>query len=290
MKIPNVKRFNSTVSFFSKVYSLNKENKSSFSYRVFAKKVNWPNSYLLDIIKGRKKLTLSRCLQFSNVFKFSASHTEYLISLCLAESDDSGVGEYFKSVLKNKDLNKEKNSSLIDFLKTVEDLRSIYLRELIIWGQGKKSIDTLLKGQIAYPDLLNPLELGKSLRYLMKENLITEIKPSFYKAVKLNKDALALDDEGVQAPTDPEALARNHIKQLQVLIRLMQFNPGKGVTFSSFLDFSVDRLPEVRDKLFELRDLLISFTKENKSEILNRTKCYQFEMHLVPMFDLDKIK
>lgn len=290
MKIPNVKRFNSAISFFEKMYELNKAERSTFSYRVFASKIKWPASYLVDVIKGRKKLTLSRAIQFATVFKLNASQTEHLISICLAENDDKGVSQHFKERLKIKDLTAEKSASISRYIRTGPDLRSSYLRELIIWGQGQKSISELLKAQVAFPDLLKPSELKKSLNVLLERNLIEEIKPNFYKAKKEKKDTLALDDDGAEVFDNPKLIAESHIEQLGILIRLLQSYNGIGFTFSSFFDFSVDRLPEIREKLFELRDLLISFTKENKSDVLDQTRCYQFEMHMMPMFQIDKIK
>lgn len=290
MKIPNVKRFNNAADLFAKIYEINKQDKSSFSHRVFARKMKWPASYLSDVIKGRKKLTLSRGIQFATIFKLTVIQTEHLISLCLAENEDAGVSQYFKTQLKNKDLTKEKNTSITkEYINSVSDVRSLYLRELIIWGQGRKSISELLKAQKAFPELLDANELKKSLDSLLEKKLIEEVKPLFFKAVKDKKNNLALDDSGEIVFQDPKVIAQSHIRQLEILIRLLQSFDGYGLTFSSFLDFSVDRLPLVRDKMFELRDLLISFTKEEKSEVLSQTKCFQFEMHLLPMFNLDKI-
>lgn len=290
MKFPEIKKFSSVSSYFEEIYTLNKKlNKNKFSHRFFARKLNWPSSYLLDIIKKRKKITLLRSLQFIEAFKLSPSEAEYFINLGLAESEDVNVSHFFKDKIKNRDISDALKTPFDQYLVFIKNMPAVYLRELIIWGQGQKPIEDLLKLQIAFPELLDDQFLNQTLDFLINKKLIKEKSPNIYVVDKDVKDLLALDDGSFFA-NNSHILADMHIHSLDSLIRLYKndvFNKQKNnvITFSSYLDIADDRVQEVKQKLCELREILVSYTREKKPSEANKTKCFQFEMHFVPMFN-----
>jgi uncharacterized protein (TIGR02147 family) len=286
MKIPNIKNFYCIVDYFSSIYQVNKALKKSFSHRMFARKVKWPGSYLSDIIKGRKKITISRCLQFAQVFKLSHAETEYLLSLCLADYEDENVSSYFKESVINKNIAKEKMLPFKSYLNLFDNIRGMYLRELILWGQGRIPVKELVKAQIPFPELMNDQVLNETLDFLLSKKLIKEIKPAFYVVIEAELFTLDDDDFTIKNPGD---LANHYIHQLEILNRLYKFYKGNGFSFSGYIDITKERYPELQKRMFELRDWIISLSKEKKSDDLNKNETYQVELHCLPMFDFKKI-
>lgn len=287
MKLPDIKSFESPVEYFRELYQTNKALKSSFSHRSFARKVRWPSSYLSDIIKGRKKLTISRSLQFAQALKFTHLETEYLLTLCLSDYDDDRVRSFFREEVTYKNLSKAKQASFRGYLGLFDNIRAMYLRELILWGQGKVALSNLLEAQIPFPELKDPELLNETLRFLSQKKLIVETKPGFFKATE--SETFALDDDAFTIKHAPD-LAKHYIAQLEILSRLYRYYTGAGFAFSGYLDFNKDRYPEIQKRMFELRDWMIGLSKEAKSADITKNDTFQFEMHFIPMFNFKAIK
>ncbi len=286
MKLPPIKEYISVADYFKDVYEINKKNKKTFSHRFFAKKTGWPISYLSDLIKGRKRLTISRSLQFVQAFKLSPHETEYLLTLCLAHFEDRDVSSYFNRELQAKCLLKEKRQSFKNYLSLFDNIRAMYLRELILWGQGRVSIQKLVEAQIPFPELKKSSALNETLNFLLERKMIQEVKSGYY---TVNENGVfALDDDEFTL-SNPQSLAKHYIAQLDVLSRLYKSYNGRGFAFSGYIDITVDRYPEVQKKLFDLRDWLISLSKEPKSKDLDKNDTFHLEMHFLPLFNLKKI-
>ena len=286
MKLPNIKKFYSSTEYFADLYALNKSSKKTFSHRAFARKVKWPASYLSDIIKGRRKLTIARGLQFAGSIKLSPAETEYLIFLCLSDYDDPNVSEHFKSVLKSRNLPKDRQVSFKNYLSLFDNIRGMYLRELLLWGQGKVPLSRLLSAQIPFPELNEKAVLEETLNFLLNRKLIRQVAPDHY--VVVESELFALDDNEF-TKDNPQPLANHYIHQLEILSRLYKRYTGYGFSFSGYIDICKERYPEIQNKMFELRDWLISLSQEKKSPQLPENETFQVELHCIPLFDLKNI-
>jgi hypothetical protein len=79
IKIPSPVKFTDSQQYFKELYTLNKVYNSAFSYRSFAAKIKWPVSYLSDLVAGRKPLTISRAIEFSEFFSLNSVEREHLV-------------------------------------------------------------------------------------------------------------------------------------------------------------------------------------------------------------------
>lgn len=286
MKLPPLKNYYSAKDYLAALYEINKSSKKAFSHRAFAKRVKWPASFLSDVIKGRRHLTIARALQFASAFKMTAAETEYLIQMCLSEFEDANVSQYFKTVLKNRNLPKEQQISFKSYLSLFDNIRAMYLRELLLWGQGKVALKDLLAAQLPFPELNEKAVLQDTLNFLLKRKMIEEVSPGVF--VVLENATFALDDLEFTV-NSPEALANHYIHQLEILTRLYRQYRGLGFSFSGYIDFDKERGPEIQKRLFELRDWLISLSQEKKSSDISRNTALQVELHCLPLFDLAKV-
>lgn len=283
MKLPNIKKYKSTKDYFEAIYELNKKEKKIFSYRYFAGQLDWPVSYLNDVVKGRKKTTLTRAIQFSQKFKLNTFQTEYLIFLSLAESEKGDISQFFIDKIEAKGLKKEKTSSVISMIETAykNPLYNI-LYILIDWGQGKLPIDELASMQTAFPELHDKKLQKEAIAYLMNNKIIKKVSTNVY-TINANT-VFSLDDNSfLNQEDEKKAIAKNLIKNLENLIKLYQSYSGRALFFNSYINFPVERLPEVVERFHSLRDWMINLSQEEKSDNLLDHESFQVEMHLFPI-------
>lgn len=98
-KVPHLQDCKNAQEFFRKLYEI---NQPKLSHRKFAGELNWPVSYLGDVIQGRKKLTVNRAIQLATALQLNAFQHEYLLMLALQEVDSAGVRNYAQSFLSTE--------------------------------------------------------------------------------------------------------------------------------------------------------------------------------------------
>lgn len=100
MIFPDINKFNSYHLYLEEFININKQDKKSpISFQYLANKLNWPRTYLHDIINHRKNLTVGRALEFSQFAKMDLYDTEKLLYLSLKDSDNQIVNNYFEQQL-----------------------------------------------------------------------------------------------------------------------------------------------------------------------------------------------
>lgn len=100
--IPSIFQFADSSNFFKKLVSLNKTTDLSISGREISKKLNWPISLMVDIIKERRPLTPQRASEFGRFAKFNALELERVIWISLMETGDQHIRAFFKAKLDLK--------------------------------------------------------------------------------------------------------------------------------------------------------------------------------------------
>jgi len=91
--VPNLMEFDNYREFLKTFFKTNSE-KSYFSSRYLARKLEWPHSLLHDIIGNRKDLSLARAIVLSGFLRLDYKSTEYLISLVLKENKNKHLADY----------------------------------------------------------------------------------------------------------------------------------------------------------------------------------------------------
>lgn len=99
LKVPNVRSHKTGQGFFTEFYDLNRGN---FSHRAFAAALDWPSSFLADLVSGRKRLSISRALEFAKHFNMTAMEAERLVIFSLSDHDNSTVHEFVKGFLEGE--------------------------------------------------------------------------------------------------------------------------------------------------------------------------------------------
>ena len=93
----------------------------NFTHRNFSKKQGWPVSYLLDVLKRRRNLTLTRAFQFAQIQKLSLLETERLIHMVLREDKSGAHREYYENKIDpNYDGYKTNTVSDLDLIGDIE--------------------------------------------------------------------------------------------------------------------------------------------------------------------------
>jgi hypothetical protein len=88
MRIPNIYQYKDYRHFFQDFLAENRTLNPKFSQRFFSQKLKWPVSLFSDLIRRRKSMTLSRCLEFCMFAEFNGQQTVYFTFLCINASLD----------------------------------------------------------------------------------------------------------------------------------------------------------------------------------------------------------
>lgn len=86
MKLPNIYSHVSCHDYLDEFFKINKEESSKFSLTYFANRISWNRTYLHDISKRRKKLSLSRAIEFGNFFNLDKNQIGRLLVLTLIDN------------------------------------------------------------------------------------------------------------------------------------------------------------------------------------------------------------
>lgn len=196
MKIPNIFNFSDCKSYFHNFYVINKQLDSTFTYRILAQKLNWPISYLNDVINDRKPLTIQRAMSFIKYFDLDSLDAERLIYLSLKDSNDGDVKDFFEMKLneKNKietpsyiphsdaDIEIELSDKFIAADGLKYDLVTSAVLKILVWANGKILFKNISKLLYSFPELANDDFLRERLYELEEKNII--------KIKGLDKDSL----------------------------------------------------------------------------------------------------
>ncbi|MDO9181494.1 MAG: hypothetical protein Q7U04_03755, partial [Bacteriovorax sp.] len=79
MIFPKIDDYLDCASYFKDLYEQNQLINPPLSYRQFALEINWPVSYLNDVINKRRTMTLTRAFEFSRLAKFNVLEIERLV-------------------------------------------------------------------------------------------------------------------------------------------------------------------------------------------------------------------
>lgn len=96
---PLIFEFSDSAHFFAEFIRINKSKSNPVSGRQISRKLNWPFSLIVDIIKKRKPLTPQRAGEFARFFEMNSMEFERLISISLMETGDHQTSLFYKKKL-----------------------------------------------------------------------------------------------------------------------------------------------------------------------------------------------
>lgn len=95
MKLPDIRTMVSLRGYCQELVVINRLEVRPISFRHWARKLRWPLSLLPDVIGGRRKLSMERCLQMATALELTQEETENLIRLAIMQNSSPLVTEFF---------------------------------------------------------------------------------------------------------------------------------------------------------------------------------------------------
>ncbi len=285
MRCPDIQQYSSVNQFVKDFYIFNKKENAKASFRFFALKLKWPVSYLNDVIKNRKKLTMKRTLELGSYLKFDSVNMERLIFLSLKQSEDKQIFEYFSDKL-NEEFNSQSYFPTRNQQETIplhfhvvgesiySDISLLAVFDTISLADGKITPKKISEMLYTFPELAKESVLLSKIDELHKQELITPVlqngKITSFEYLKKQLFFITTNRTG------------HFMAQYAENYQRMVSNPlAKAWIGSGFLMISQDRLSEVKKKFMNFRNWMISVdarAMENQGK--NKRLLFQFDMNL----------
>lgn len=160
--------FSDARSYFKDFFVNNKVNNSNFSYRLFAKLIGWPPSYLSDLVAGRKNLTVERALEFADFFKMNNINKEHMLWLALANAHKNKLDTF---LLQKSEINP--NKSLYHGESSMDETLCfdvVWVLQILTWKKKKLNSEEL-SATFAMPGF-TPERLQRALDKIEQENYL----------------------------------------------------------------------------------------------------------------------
>lgn len=97
--LPSVMAFTDSASYFENLLAVNKDRSKPLSGRQISAKLQWPASYLVDLIKKRKPLTCQRASEFARFARLNNLELERLMCIALMETGDEYIRFFYQQKL-----------------------------------------------------------------------------------------------------------------------------------------------------------------------------------------------
>jgi hypothetical protein len=86
--VPDINEFQSFRDFISDFVKSNRERNQKYSHRFWAKRFNWPECYISQLVSGAKNISIRRGLELATFLKMNSFETERLILLIVLEGGE----------------------------------------------------------------------------------------------------------------------------------------------------------------------------------------------------------
>jgi predicted transcriptional regulator len=231
----------------------------------------------MDLSRGRRRLTISRALQFSSFARFNSLETERLIFLALSDSHSHDVSEFFSSKITLGPLQHKKSSQLdISFFETVE-VGAIL--EVLKWARMKLPAQDICKLLYTFPQL-TPQRVEQLIQMLVDKKVIQIAKDE---SVKMLRKDLALDE--FEKNSKDGCGVHIHKHYARSFINFCENMRSPSLFTSGFVEIPRAQFTETATKLLEIRNWLLQFSQETNGKSksrLDETLVFQFDINLVP--------
>ena len=294
MELPNISDYLDCQSYFSDFYENSKKVDETVSFRTLGKQLDWPHSYISDLIHGRKTLTITRALEFAAFAKFSVIDTERLIYMALRSTGDGDVRSYFNERLKF-DLNTDSASDMakrhagyVDESDTcIEELKgdiaASALMKFLGANPGVKKIQDIGKLFFSFPELSDAKILKNKLDKLEKNGNI--------KIHHFNEETFEVE---VLRFTIFFEIDKNNLpvftNYFENMIRIVNSPKAYGNFNFGYANILQSDLKNVMEKMSMLRNYILELDK-NACSINNveDSIMFQYDFNIAPIVDIKEL-
>lgn len=294
MQIPNISDYIDCQSYFCDFYESSKKQDESVSFRTLGKQLDWPHSYISDLIHGRKTLTISRALEFASFAKLNLVETERLIYMALRWSGDSDVRNFFGERLRY-DLNGDSSSEVVRRRAGYSDESKTTIEEL----KNDLSASALLKFLGAQKGPIKPEHIGKlffsfpelSVFEAVEEKILKLQKNGNLNVINLDRNIIHVE---VLRPTIFFEITKENLSNmthfLDNMSRIMRHPKTFGNFNEGYVNIPKSDLKNVVEKISILRNYLLELDKKASREDNNEESLlFQYDLNLATLVDIKQL-
>jgi plasmid maintenance system antidote protein VapI len=228
-KLPKIHKQVSASQLLSEIVEKN-TGVRGFSQRLLSTKLGWPVSYIPDVIKGRKALSVARALELAKYFDTTTIDTERIILLAI-QSQNLGQTDVVTKVIEAKVPKTKKATEEFSLLR----FNIFLVFEAVRFLRGKATHDAILA--VLSNTTLDSAGVERAVHLLIEKGFI-EKKQRTYRALKSD---LASDDVGSK-----QEWIRLHNEFSQNFQKVSLNLPAPWSVFSAVLQIDADRIPYIK--------------------------------------------
>ena len=258
--VPSPQRYECASDYFEVFVTENKAKNSFFSFRYFATLIGWPKSYLSDVTKKRKKLSLQRATEFAEYFKMSGLDKERLIWFSLLEkrSDvskefvgtklDLSAKHVIRPALKNLDI--VQHHTMIEVFNLLR-----FTRKKMTAKEIKENFQI---GGFSENDLM------QALSTIEKEKLLSWDADGHLS--KINGEIPGFDNYN-KTDGKPYLGIELHQKYAENFLDFINSPKSPSTYNSSLVEIKKDQFMPIALKIIELRNFILEISEENQRDL-----------------------
>lgn len=295
---PDINLYSEILPYLQDFYTLNKEKNKNFSYRYLALRLNWSAPYINDLIKGRKKLSLKRALEFIEMLELKGTNAERFLFMFLSDSDN-----LFSSSLLNKnalaahDSKKEVHREVLrnDFEK-FETMFDLYLLFYLDYFKGEWKAEKFLQ-KFNFPQKPSIDFLNARIKRMVENKLLKPLSlKDTYEIISTGGVVL---DQHDGASSDEEhkklaAITKQEIDYAESYLNYLNGPMKQNIFCSGIINLNKELYAEAKDRLFAFRNFLYELDHRAQADIANATsadsRIWQFSMHMFSLFEQENEK
>jgi hypothetical protein len=254
-----------------------KEVVHNFSHRFFAQEMRWPIGYLVDVIKERKNLTLTRTFQLAQYQGLSHLETEHLIQLVLKEDLGQISKDHFERKIDERYESYRVNTTTDQELIENIDMNAVF--SVLRWARKMLSPKEI-KG-ILHTFEMNEEEIQLYID-LLQEKKIFIAQPDG--SIIFLKKELIFDD----FETTPDGQININRKYAENFIRFSQAMQGPALYNSGFIEIPRSEFLNMAKKILDFRNWIIEVSRETVNapkEHIGDTYIFQLDMNFFSVID-----
>lgn len=290
---PDINHYTEILPFLQDFYTVNKENNKNFSYRYMAMKLKWSAPYINDLIKGRKKLSLKRALEFIEFIELKGTSAERFLFLFLSDSDSNfSNSQLNKQALSAHDSKREmkKDMERMEFEK-YESLFDHYIFYYLDYAKGIWDAKEFLK-KLNFP--IKPSEefLSTCIARMIKNKIVRYNSLSgLYEHISLGgvvMDQLAVGENN-EEKLKLAAIVKQERDYASSYLNYLHEPKDPRIFCSGIINLDKELFIEAQDRMFALRNFLYELDDRAQERIPAakgpESRIWQFSMHMFSLFE-----